>query len=135
MHLKNWQMNKKQAFIESIPFALLILIQAYTLAQIVIFHSLFEWRNTLGLCFCAVSILLFFINKKLYRYALLATLIFGSFGAIHLTINKLSIGISLGIFKMLGLDTMFKLEVIPLVLLILFIILNRKHLKQSINLV
>jgi hypothetical protein len=122
-------MNKKQIFIESIPFALLVLIQIYTLIQIVIFHSFFDWRNILGLCLCAINILLFLISKKVYRYTLLITLIFGSLSAISLTIDKLSIGISLGIFKILGLDSMFKLEVIPFVLLILFIILNRKQLK------
>ncbi len=125
-------MNKRQTFIESIPFALLVLIQIYTLTQIVIFHSFFDWRNVVGLCFFAVCVLLFFISKKVYRYALLVTLIFGSLSAINITIDKLSIGISLGIFKMFGADSMFKLEVVPFTLLILFIILNRKYLKHSV---
>ena len=101
-------MNKKQAFIESIPFTLLVLIQIYTLIQIVAFHSFFDWRNVVGLCFFAVCVLLFFTSKQVYRYALLVTLIFGSLSAINLTIDKLSIGISLGIFKMFGKDSMFK---------------------------
>jgi hypothetical protein len=122
-------MNKKQAFIESIPFTLLVLIQVYTLTQIIVFHSFFDWRNILGLCFCAISLLLFFINKKVYRYALLLTLVFSSLSAISLTIDKLSIGISLGVFKMFGSDSIFKLEAIPFTLLILFIILNRKYLR------
>lgn len=125
-------MNKKQAFIESIPFNLLVLIQIYTLTQIIVFHSFFDWRNVVGLCFFAACVLLFFISKKIYRYALLVTLIFGSLSAINLTIDKLSIGISLGIFKMFGTDSMFKLEVVPFILLILFIILNRRYLKQSV---
>jgi len=125
-------MNKRQVFIESIPFALLVLIQIYTLTQIVVFHSFFDWRNVVGLCFFAVCALLFFISKKVYRYTLLVTLIFGSLGAINLTIDKLSIGISMGIFKMFGANSMFKLEVIPLILLILFIILNRKYLKNNL---
>ena len=125
-------MNKKQAFIESIPFTLLVLIQVYTLTQIIVFHSFFDWRNVVGLCLFAVCVLLFFISKKVYRYTLLVTLIFGSLGAINLTIDKLSIGISLGIFKMFGADSMFKLEVVPFILLILFLILNRRYLKQSV---
>jgi hypothetical protein len=129
IHLKSWEMSKKQAFIEGIPFTLLVLIQIYTLTQIIFFHSFFDWRNILGLCFCAIILLLFFINNKVYRYVLLVTLIFGSLSVISLTIDKLSIGISVGIFKMFGSYSIFKFEVIPSTLLILFIILNRKYLR------
>ena len=125
-------MNKREKFIESIPFALLGLVQIYSLTQIVVFQSFFDWRNVLGLGFFAVCIFLFFISKNVYRFALLITLLFGCLSAINLTIDKLSIGLSLGVFNMFGIDSVFKIELIPCILLILFIILNRKHLKQSV---
>ncbi|MFK7968867.1 MAG: hypothetical protein AB8F95_00800 [Bacteroidia bacterium] len=76
---------KKRDFIQAIPLAILILISAYAIATVLTTNYRFQTESIIGFTLLGVSTLLFFIDRKIYTYIFLGTLILGTFNLVAFT--------------------------------------------------
>lgn len=73
---------KKKDLIQFIPLAILSLLAIYSIIQVGTTNYIFSAQQYVGITLLSVSILLFFANRRIYKYIFGFTLILGMFGLV-----------------------------------------------------
>lgn len=87
---------KKKDFIESIPLFLLIILGIISIVQVLLTNHIFDGKQFIGITLAFVSAILFFTNRRIYKYIFGITLLLGtvtliSFSTLIITVNVFSI--------------------------------------------
>lgn len=116
---------KKQDLVDSIPLVIFFVAIIYTLIIISTTNTILLTKHYFGFLFVGISIVLFFINRKLSEIVIGMTVFVGLFGLVAFlpTIHSISI---------IGL----KLQLFPLIMIVIIgmIIFNKYEDKSSSNL-
>lgn len=84
---------KRQDFIQAIPVILLSLISLYAIFTVFTTNAIFEVRQHVGITLLSVSVALFFINRKLYKYLFGLVLVLGTFNLVAFSASIFSVSI------------------------------------------
>lgn len=107
----------KRTIKEFLPIGILLIISIGSIIQIMLTNYTCDYRHYIGLTLLLISGILFFINRKIYKYVFGITLIIGTFNLI--AFSTYIIGINL-IF--------IPIQIIPFIILILYSTIYRKQL-------
>ena len=101
------------------PLGIILIISIGSIIQVMVTNYTFDYRHYIGLTLLLISTILFFTNRKIYKYVFGITLIIGTFNLI--AFSTYIIGINL-IF--------IPIQIIPCAILIFYSIIYRKQLVE-----
>ncbi|MCB0541220.1 MAG: hypothetical protein H6571_16585 [Lewinellaceae bacterium] len=81
---------KKEEFIEAIPLIILTIIGIYSIIEVITSEYIFGIQQHVGLTLLGISIILFFANKRIYKYIFGITLLLGLVNLIGFTTSILT---------------------------------------------
>lgn len=113
---------KKEDLIEFIPIGMLTLISLYSIIKVTTTDYIFNGQQYIGLTLLGVSLILFFTNRRTYKYIFGITILFGLFNLI---------GFTTSIVTMNFLFIPIQLIIIPI--LLLFTWINQKQIKPKVQ--
>ena len=113
---------KKNDFIEAIPLISLILVAVYSIIEVLTTDAIFGTPQYIGLSLLGISSILFFVQRRIYRYVFGSTLLLG--------LPSL-IGFSTSIMGVYFLGIPIQILLLPLILLFTWI--NKDSIKPMIQ--
>ena len=112
----------KKDFREFIPIGILDLIGILSIIQVITTDYIFTFREYIGLPLLLVSTIIFFLNRKIYKYLTVMILIVGLTGVISFTAARIYVGISI-----------IEVQLIPLIVLVIFIYIFKGEIRKLIQ--
>jgi len=84
---------KKEDYIDSIPLVILLGMASYTIFQVTTTSYTIGWPQYIGFTLLGISIILFFQNRRFYKYFLGLTLFLGLLGLVTFSLSISTISI------------------------------------------
>lgn len=113
---------KKEDLIEFIPIGILSLISLYSIIQVTTTDYIFNSQQYIGLTLLGVSLILFFTNRRTYKYIFGITILLGLFNLIGFTTSIVTMNL---------LFIPIQLTIIPI--LLLFTWINQEQIKPKVQ--
>ena len=112
----------KQDLIELLPVLILGIPGIYSIAEVFSTDYIFGYQQYIGLTLLGVSIILFFVNRRLYKYFFGITLILA-------TVNLIGFTTTIRTIYFFGIEFQY----LPLIVLIIFTIIYRESIQPKIK--
>jgi len=107
---------------EFIPIGILDLIGIISIIQVLTTDYTFNYRQYIGLSLILICTILFFANRKIYKYLTAVTLIVGLTSIISFSTSIITFGISI-----------IQVQLIPLIVLLIYIYIFRTEIKKLLE--
>lgn len=114
--------NMKNDIKEFIPIGILDLIGIVSIIQVLTTNYVFTYRQYIGLSLLLICTLLFFKNRKIYKYLTAMTLIVGLTNIIGFSTSIITVGISI-----------IQVQLIPLIVLFIYVYIFQTEIKKLIE--
>jgi fatty acid desaturase len=101
------------------PIGILNIVGIYSVFQVLTTNYIFTYKQYIGLSLVLICTVLFFINRKAYKYLTALTLITGLIGLIAFSISIITFSISF-----------IQVQLIPLVVLLIYMYIFRFEIRQ-----
>ncbi len=104
---------------EFLPIGILNIIGIYSIFQVITTNYIFTYKQYIGLSLLLVCTVLFFINRKVYKYLIALTLVGGLTGLIAFSITLITFQISI-----------IQIQLIPFIVLLIYMYIFRFEIRQ-----
>jgi len=113
---------KNRYLVELIPLTILTIVGVYSVIEVITTDYIFGTQQYLGLALLGISLILFFINRRIYKYVFGLTLLIG-------LLNLVAFSTTVITMSFLGLP----IQILLLPLIAIFIWINKVEINSKIQ--